>query len=274
MTARGRNGLHVPTCRWKARNCHYSIEAVAPLKAFSLSRRGEGSDEGYSNIDFYMSPRPTHDVRRPLPLGRGERLLALAAQNLAEERLRALVLGLAKNAPARCCLDDLAVVHEDDAVGDLRGRSPSRGSRQHRHALVGQLDHDVQHFLDHLRIERRGRLVEQHQRRASCTARARSPRAAAGRRTAGRDTCRACSGMRTRSRVARARSPRPRAAASCAPSIGASVQFSSTVRCGNRLNCWNTMPTSRRTCVDRARRSSSSSVPSTMMRPSGAPRAG
>ena len=25
--------------------------------------------------------------------------------------------------------------------------------------------------------------------------------------------------------------------------IGASVQFSSTVRCGNRLNCWNTMPT-------------------------------
>src|SRR3954468_6083721 len=29
--------------------------------------------------------------------------------------------------------------------------------------------------------------------------------------------------------------------------IGASVQFSSTVRCGNRLKCWNTMPTSRRT---------------------------
>ena len=28
--------------------------------------------------------------------------------------------------------------------------------------------------------------------------------------------------------------------------IGASVQFSSTVRCGNRLKCWNTMPTSRR----------------------------
>ena len=29
--------------------------------------------------------------------------------------------------------------------------------------------------------------------------------------------------------------------------IGASVQFSITVRCGNRLKCWNTMPTSRRT---------------------------
>ena len=29
--------------------------------------------------------------------------------------------------------------------------------------------------------------------------------------------------------------------------IGASVQFSRIVRCGNRLKCWNTMPTSRRT---------------------------
>ena len=29
--------------------------------------------------------------------------------------------------------------------------------------------------------------------------------------------------------------------------IGASVQFSRMVRCGNRLKCWNTMPTSRRT---------------------------
>ena len=28
--------------------------------------------------------------------------------------------------------------------------------------------------------------------------------------------------------------------------MGASVRFSSTVRCGKRLNCWNTMPTSRR----------------------------
>jgi hypothetical protein len=29
---------------------------------------------------------------------------------------------------------------------------------------------------------------------------------------------------------------------------GARVRFCSTVRCGNRLNCWNTMPTSRRMC--------------------------
>src|SRR3954470_23627895 len=35
--------------------------------------------------------------------------------------------------------------------------------------------------------------------------------------------------------------------------IGASVQFSSTVRCGNRLKLWNTMPTSRRTSSTRRR---------------------
>ena len=32
--------------------------------------------------------------------------------------------------------------------------------------------------------------------------------------------------------------------------IGASVRFSRMVRCGNRLKCWNTMPTSRADFVD------------------------
>ena len=49
--------------------------------------------------------------------------------------------------------------------------------------------------------------------------------------------------------------------------IGASVQFSRIVRCGNRLNDWNTIPTSRRT-VSSALVSSVSSVPSTTIRPS------
>jgi hypothetical protein len=49
--------------------------------------------------------------------------------------------------------------------------------------------------------------------------------------------------------------------------MGDSVRFSSTVRCGNRLNCWNTMPTLRRT-RSMAFTSSPSSVPSTTSRPS------
>src|ERR1700746_1406740 len=49
--------------------------------------------------------------------------------------------------------------------------------------------------------------------------------------------------------------------------IGPSVQFSSTVRCGNRLKLWNTMPTSRRTSSTRLRLGPSS-MPSTMISPS------
>src|SRR5579859_7090685 len=48
--------------------------------------------------------------------------------------------------------------------------------------------------------------------------------------------------------------------------IGASVRFSSTVRCGNRLNCWNTMPTSRR-IASMFLRFAVSSMPSTMIWP-------
>ncbi|PWC47263.1 hypothetical protein TSA6c_11425 [Azospirillum sp. TSA6c] len=48
--------------------------------------------------------------------------------------------------------------------------------------------------------------------------------------------------------------------------IGASVRFWSTVRCGNRLKFWNTMPTLRR-IFSTALTSSVSSMPSTMMWP-------
>ncbi len=47
---------------------------------------------------------------------------------------------------------------------------------------------------------------------------------------------------------------------------GARVTLSSTVRWGKRLNCWNTMPVSRRTSW-MLRTSSDSSIPSTTIRP-------
>src|SRR6185369_3270679 len=75
----------------------------------------------------------------------------------------------------------------------------------------------------------------------------------------------ACSGMRTRARYFIAI-----ASASCLPMprerIGASVQFCRMVRCGNRLNCWNTMPTSRRT-TSVLHLTAVRSIPSTTMRP-------
>ena len=55
----------------------------------------------------------------------------------------------------------------------------------------------------------------------------------------------ACSGMCTRSRYFRAKTSAS-AGFILRARTGPSVRFSTTVRCGNRLNCWNTMATSRR----------------------------
>ena len=75
----------------------------------------------------------------------------------------------------------------------------------------------------------------------------------------------ACSGMRTRVRYFIAIA----SASSCLRPrewIGASVQFCRMVRCGNRLNCWNTMPTSSRT-EPTLRPPALRSMPLTTMRP-------
>ena len=173
--------------------------------------------------------------------------------------------GWSKNGCGLVHLDDLAGVHEHHPVRDLAREAHLVAHHQHGHAVHGELDHGVEHLLDHFRVERGGDLVEQHDLRAACRARARSRPAAAGRRRAAPGICSPARGC------ARARDS-ARASSSAAflgilrTQIGASVQFSSTVRCGNRLNCWNTMPTSRRTSSIFLR-SSVSSMPSTTTRP-------
>src|SRR5688572_11263820 len=83
-------------------------------------------------------------------------------QDLAEEQLGALRLRMVEELFRRVLLDDLAEIHEDDAVGDGAGEAHLVRDAQHGHAGARQLDHHLQHFLDHFRIERGGRLVEQH----------------------------------------------------------------------------------------------------------------
>ena len=181
--------------------------------------------------------------------------------------------GLLKNSCGVFCFDDLALVHEDHAVGHRLGKAHLVGHADHRHALVGQLDHHVEHLLDHLRVERRGRLVEQHDlgRQAQ--------------RARDRHALLLAAGELQRVLAAPARRCAPaRAAASRAASasflgilpthIGASVRFSSTVRCGNRLNCWNTMPTCLRTLVDRLDVVGELDAVDDAAGPPGAPRAG
>src|SRR5262245_17307694 len=67
-----------------------------------------------------------------------------------EERLR------------RCFLDDLPLVHEDDPVGDPAGEAHLVRHTHHGHAVPGQAGHHIEDLVDHLGVEGRSRLVEQH----------------------------------------------------------------------------------------------------------------
>src|SRR6476620_10109511 len=83
-------------------------------------------------------------------------------EDLAEEVLGAVALGVGEELLRRADLDDLAVGHEDDAVGGLAGEAHLVGHDDHRHALLGEADHDVEDLVDHLGVEGRRRLVEEH----------------------------------------------------------------------------------------------------------------
>ncbi len=79
--------------------------------------------------------------------------------------MRAVAARTAEEIGLQRVFDDFAVVHENDAMRDLAGKTHFMGHHHHGHALAGEVDHHVKHFADHFRIERRGRLVEQHRDR-------------------------------------------------------------------------------------------------------------
>ena len=85
-----------------------------------------------------------------------------SANDLAQELADPLVLGVGEEMLRRTLLDDLTVGHEDHPVGHLAGEAHLVGDDHHRDVLfVGQIDHDIQHFLNGLRVQRTGRLIEQ-----------------------------------------------------------------------------------------------------------------
>jgi hypothetical protein len=47
-------------------------------------------------------------------------------------------------------------------LATLRAKAHLVRDHHHRHAFLGQRDHHVEHLADHLRVQRRGGLVEQH----------------------------------------------------------------------------------------------------------------
>jgi len=81
----------------------------------------------------------------------------------AKEALGAFLLRVAEDLVGWPLLDDQAVVHEDDAVGDVAGEADLVGHDDHGHAGFGKAADDGQHIADQFRVEGGGRFIEQHQ---------------------------------------------------------------------------------------------------------------
>src|SRR5512140_1561203 len=127
---------------WLMLENSWNIERAASARMLWPSR---GSEES-TGTDASM----LDNAQRSVPQDLGQEVAAALALRVVEELLRGVAL------------DDLALVHEDHAVGDSLGEAHLVGDAHHGDALTGHLDHHVEHFLDHLGIECRGGLVEQH----------------------------------------------------------------------------------------------------------------
>ena len=77
-------------------------------------------------------------------------------------RVRASV-GSRQHLRRRPRLEHHAAVDEQHLVGHLLGEPDLVGHDDHRPALLGQVLDHLQHLADELRVQRRGRLVEQHE---------------------------------------------------------------------------------------------------------------
>src|SRR5271165_2811194 len=87
---------------------------------------------------------------------------ALMREDLAQEQFGAVALRVGEEFLGRTAFYNFAAIHEDHRIGDRARETHLVGHAHHRHPLLGELNHHVEHFLDHFRVERRCRLVEQH----------------------------------------------------------------------------------------------------------------
>lgn len=88
--------------------------------------------------------------------------IGLVTLDGVEEVLGALGLGVVEELVGRAGFHDLAVGHEDDAVGHAAGKVHFVRDDDHRHALLGQTDHDLEHFVDHFGVKGTRGLVKEH----------------------------------------------------------------------------------------------------------------
>src|SRR4029077_10988667 len=80
------------------------------------------------------------------PIKPSVRLARTVMKYLTEEFLSARTLRSREEPIRRRNFDNLALVHENHPVGDLARKPHLMGDDQHRHAALGEFDHDVEHF--------------------------------------------------------------------------------------------------------------------------------
>ena len=130
-------------------------------------------------------------------------------------------------------------------VGRGAGEAHLVGDDDHRHAPLGEVDHDVEDLLDHLGVERRGRLVEEHHLGLH------------GQRAGDGDALLLAAGELGGVLLGLVADADPVEELACLASrrrpcfmprtlIGPSVTFSRIVLWAKRLKLWKTMPTSAR----------------------------
>jgi two-component sensor histidine kinase len=101
-----------------------------------------------------QSPQTKKDRPEGLPFEKHQCALSLVTQNLAQEQLCPLGLWVVKERFWLVLLHDLTLIHKDNAVGNLTGKTHLVRDAEHRHALLRKLDHRIKNFLDHLGIKR------------------------------------------------------------------------------------------------------------------------
>lgn len=88
--------------------------------------------------------------------------IGLVALDGVEEVLGTLGLGMVEELVGRAGFHDLAVGHKDDAIGHAAGKVHLVRNDDHRHALLGQTDHDLEHLVDHFGVKGARGLVKEH----------------------------------------------------------------------------------------------------------------
>src|SRR6266540_532469 len=149
------------------------ILAISTSKPSSLPSRFFWPNSGWSNLVPTLTLSACCSLAMVEPAGKLTPSLTWAPPSLSPPQALATSIK-AITAPTRpvsprvgeellrCGLfEDPATVHEDHPVRRRPGEPHLVADHHHRHPGRGQVAHDVQDLADHLRVQRRGRLVEQ-----------------------------------------------------------------------------------------------------------------